>query len=205
MKKLPKGFTLLETVLSLGLMAIISVLVLSFQSKIFSFSPLLQTSLDSQNDARKAFRTMTKEIRTATYSNTGAYIIAQANTSTLTIYSDVDSDNIRERIRYYLENKTLKRALMEPKASSTPITYDNPETVMALVKNVTNTSTPIFSYYTTNYDGTTSSLALTYPLNTSNIRLIKINLEIVVSDNKGNKIPSSIGTQVSIRNLKDNL
>lgn len=205
MKKLPKGFTLLETILSLGLMAIISVLVLSFQSKIFSFSPLLQTSLDSQNDARKAFRTMTKEIRTATYSNTGAYIIAQANTSTLTIYSDVDSDNIRERIRYYLENKILKRALMEPKASSTPITYDNPETVMALVKNVTNTSTPIFSYYTTNYDGTTSSLALTYPLNTSNIRLIKINLEIVVSDNKGNKIPSSIGTQVSIRNLKDNL
>lgn len=205
MNKHFSGFTLLETILSLGIITVLGFWILSFQSKIFSFSPLLQTSLDSQIDARRAFRTMNKEIRTATYSNTGAYVIATANTSTLTIYSDVDSDNVRERLRYYLENQTLKRALMEPNISSTPITYNNPETIITLVKNVTNTSTPIFTYYPTNYDGTTSTTALTYPINTSNIRLVKINLEIIVSDNKGNRLPTSIGTQVSIRNLKDNL
>lgn len=200
-----KGFTLIELMLSIGLMSIIGYWILSFQSSIFSYSSFFHSAMSSQIEASRAFDMMTKEIRTATYANTGAYVIAQAATNTLSFYSDVDGDDDREKVKYYTENGKFKRSVTEPNLSATPITYDGSERVITLINEITNTSTPIFTYYTKDYDGTASSSPLTYPFAINQVRLIKIDLEIVTTDNKGNRLSSSIGTQVSIRNLKDNL
>ena len=200
-----KGFTLIELILTTALMAIVGFWILSFQSDVFSYSSFFQSALNSQIESSRAFNMMIEEIRTATYANTGSYVIAHAETSTLTFYSDVDGDEVSEKIKYYTEDGVFKRSVIEPELSTTPITYDKSERIITLISKISNTSTPIFTYYTKDYDGTTSSPPLSYPLDTNQIRLIKINLEIVTTDNRGNKIPSSIGTQVSIRNLKDNL
>jgi hypothetical protein len=62
----------------------------------------------------------------------------------------------------------------------------------------------IFEYYDSNYDGTASSSALIFPVAPIEVRLVKITLDIDSDPNKPPE-PFTVTTQVSIRNIKDNL
>jgi len=144
---------------------------------------------------------MSSEIRTMSPSNSGAYAISGASTSTLTFYTNTDSDSLQEKVRYFLVDKTLKKGVIKP--SGDPLTY-NPsnETIKELAHDIANGSTPIFSYYDTNYDGTSDPL--TEPVTIADIRLIKIEI-IIDNDPLKSPGPFSMTTQVSIRNIKDNM
>ena len=65
-----------------------------------------------------------------------------------------------------------------------------------------NEATPIFDYYDTNYDGTTAPLA--QPVSAIAVRLVKITL-IIDKNSLRPPAPITMTTQVSMRNLKDNL
>lgn len=197
-----RGFSLAEIVVVLGILAIFVVLVANFQTKIFQLNRIFQGGAYEQTDATNVIKSMASDIRSMSSSSGGAYPIDQASTSTLSFYNDVDDDGVKEKIRYYLSGTTLKKGVIEPTGS--PLTY-NPasEVSSTLISGVRNgTSTPIFSYYDTNYSGSaTSSLPL--PINVIKVRLVYIN---VVVDNDPNQplAPISVTTQVSLRNLKDN-
>lgn len=133
--------------------------------------------------------------------NNGSYPLANVATSTMTFYSDTDGDGIREQIRYYVSSSTLKRGSIVPTGSN--YTYSGQESVKVLVSDIKNSSTtPIFQYYDRNYTGTSS--ALTYPIDISKVRLVKVNL-LVDADVNRSPTQKSYTSQVSIRNLKDNL
>jgi len=70
------------------------------------------------------------------------------------------------------------------------------------VHGVVNGSTPVFTYYNSSYNGNTPPLTL--PVSILDVRLIKIS---IITDDDPSKPPSPINvtTQVSFRNLKDNL
>ena len=144
---------------------------------------------------------MSAEIRTASPSSLGAYAIIQTETSSFTFYSDIDSDSLKERVRYFVEDATLKKGVIKP--SGMPLTY-NPidEIVSDLVHDIASAATLTFSYYDTDYDGTTQSLV--EPINISAVRLIKITI-VIDKDSQVPPGPMMLTTQVSIRNLKDNL
>ena len=131
--------------------------------------------------------------------DTGAYVINQAEASSFIFYSDIDNDGLKEKVRYFLIGTTLQKGVIKPTGS--PLSY-NPlnETISTLAENLTNVS--IFDYYDKFYDGTTAPLSL--PVNTSDIRLIKIT---IIIDKDPNRSPTAMtfSTEVSIRNLKDNL
>jgi hypothetical protein len=134
-------------------------------------------------------------------SNMGAYPIIEAGTSTLSFYTNADSDSLQEKVRYFLEDTTLKKGTIKP--TGDPLIYNEAsETTKELAHDIANGTTSIFYYYDTNYDG--ASDPLDQPADIPLIRLIKIN---VIIDNDQTKLPPplSMTTQVSIRNLKDNL
>jgi hypothetical protein len=145
---------------------------------------------------------MTASLRSASQSSTGAYPIAAASSTSLTYFSDIDHDGLKEQVRYFLSGTTLKRGVIKP--SGNPLTYNTAnEKITNLVRNIIrDDANPIFSYYDSSYDG--SSSAMTNPPNILNIRLIKITF-LIDRDPATAPAAAEFSTQVSIRNLKDNL
>jgi hypothetical protein len=144
---------------------------------------------------------MTAGIRSASLSSLGSYAIAAASSTSFTYYSDIDHDNLKEKIRYFLSGDIIKEGIIKP--SGSPLIYNSAnEKIYNLIHDVANGSNPVFSYYDKNYNGATAPLPA--QINIPDIRLIKINILI---DANPLRAPGAVNftTQVSIRNLKDNL
>ncbi len=193
------GFTLAETLIVVFILTLIGTAVVKFQIDIFSLNKLNSSNIVAQESARQILKGFTAEVRSMSPSNAGAYYIDQAATSSLTFYTNIDSDSDTEKVRYFLSGNTFKKGIINPTGN----TYNSAnEQLKELANGIVNATTSIFSYYDKSYDGT--SAPLNQPVNISSIRLIKINLII---DENTSKPPSPLymTTQVSIRNLKDNL
>lgn len=200
-RKFESGFTLIEVIIGAAIFSLVVIGFSFMQADIFIFNRMVSDSLLTQDQARTALKNITSEIRAASLSNLGAYPIANASNFSFTFYSNIDNDSLKEQVRYFLDGNTLKKGVIKP--SGSPLTY-NPadEIITVAIDYVTNGATPIFSYHDSDYDGTTQPLSS--PINLSAVRLIKIT---IIADKNAQEYPEPITltTQVSIRNLKDNL
>ncbi len=197
-----RAFTLIEVMVAfLIFIALFDAVWMIYKNSLNS-NDIMTESMNVQGEVRKAFTSMTAGIRSASPSNTGSYPIAAAGSTTLTYYSDIDRDGSKEQIRYFLSGNTLKQGITE--ATGNPQSYQSAnEKISSLIRNVVFTgSTPIFSYFDGGYDG--SGPALIDPPSVLDIRLIKITVT-VDRDPAASPAASEFETQVSIRNLKDNL
>ncbi len=195
------GFSLAEVVVTVAIAGGIFLVVLQFGQDIFSINSTAGANLNAQTDGRRVLKTMVKELRSTSPSSLGAYPIASVSTSSITFFSNIDSDANKEQIRYFLQGTTFKKGVTKP--SGSPLTY-NPanEVVSTLIRDIQPTTTPIFDYYDQNYSGTSSPL--TFPINIPAVRHIRISVPI---EKDINKLPGLIivVSQVTLRNLKDNL
>lgn len=200
---LNKGFTLAEMVVVMGILSLFIVLVTDFQAKVFSYNRIFQGGNFVGTDSLNVVKSMAVEMRSMSPSSGGAYPIEAASTSSITFFVDIDDDGNREKVRYFLSGTTIRRGVIKPVGTNPPL-YTGAETFTTLMANVrNNTSTPLFRYYPTTYDGTnTTSLPL--PINISSVRLILINA-VLDADPAMPLLPLYATTQVSLRNLKDNL
>lgn len=200
-KQTKKGFTVIEILVTIFIFTIIGIATVTFLLDVFSLNSMSSSNLIVQEEASAVLKTMTAEIRSMSPSSLGAYPIALAATSSLIFYSDADLDSQPEKIRYFLDGTTLKKGAI--KATGNPLVYNQvDEIIKELAHNVANATSSIFSYYDTNYDGVSAELE--QPVDISLIRLIKVNVTID-EDALNPPPPLSMTTQVSIRNIKDNL
>ncbi|MEI6296614.1 MAG: hypothetical protein WCO84_03130 [bacterium] len=196
------GFTTAELLVGIAIFVFIGMAVNKFQSSIFSSSSYLQASLRTEDDARRILRTIISEIRSMNYSAVGGYPITSATGNSFIFYSDTNNDNNTERLRYFIEGTNLKRGIVYPTGS--PFSYDlNNEKISIITSNIVATSS-IFSYFSDSYVGT--GMPLPEPVNLPDVRLIKVSIPATIKTADG-KISTSyeISSQVSIRNLKDNM
>lgn len=210
-KKAITGFTLIEVVVSLSILVFIAEGVIIFQKNVISDSKVLQSSMIAQQQIRKTLQGFSSEVRSATLASGGAYPIESAGTSSVVFFANVDGDASIERIRYFYATSSnattaytvLKKGMTKPTGTTYDPANEKIGTVIFDVKN--GTSTPIFTYFDSTYNGTASSTApLVQPVTIANIRLIKI--FVAVDPNAGRSpVYQTYSTQSSIRNLKDNL
>lgn len=195
------GFSVIETLVTIFILTLVGMAVWTFQKDVFSLNSNISSSLDAQQEARKAFKAMSAEIRSISPSSTGSYPIAEASSTSFTFYGDIDNDGLKERLRYFLDGSALKKGVLKPNGN--PLAY-NPinEIVAEIVRDIANGATPIFDYYDTNYDGTTAPLA--QPVSVIATRLVKMTF-IIDKNPLRPPAPITMTTQVSMRNLKDNL
>jgi len=198
---LVSGFTLPEIIVTTAIFTVILGAVSLFARDIFYYNTVFSSGLASYDDARKILRPIASEIRSAAQSSSGSYNIESANSTSFVFFSDINADGKKERIRYFLSSTTLRRGVIIPTGSPYQYLSAN-ETFTNVVSNVRNGTTSIFTYYDSNYDGTTGALSL--PVSIASIRLVKITL-IIDADPSKPPVPMTVTTQVSIRNLKDNL
>lgn len=96
--------------------------------------------------ARKGIEIMVREIKEATYSDSGAYPLIEADEQILSFYSDIDKDDNVEMVRYYLNGSDFERG--ETEAVGDPPIYEMENEVVSVISdNVRNGVHPIFAYY----------------------------------------------------------
>jgi len=193
-----KGFSAVELIIVISILGFMGLAVSAFQRDVFSNESILQKSLSAQQDIRRAFRIMIREIRPAQSAENGAYPISIASVDEFGFYSDANDDGTIEHIRYFLDSGSLKRGEIIP--SGVPAVY-NPlnETETILANNVVNENDEIFLYYDGNFTGTGNPLIS--PVDVSQVRLVQIALSL---DEDITKPPATTtsSTQVTIRNLR---
>ena len=184
-----------------GILSFVVFMAFRLEGDIFTLNSLSQSSLNSQFQGQNVMRSIIPELRKASISSLGAFPIISVATSSISFFSDIDDDPLIEQVRYYKQGTTLVKGVINPAGS--PLTYNPASEILTTVATeiANSTSTPIFEYYDTNYDGT--SAPLSSPINLISVRLIKVTVYI---DNNPNKLPVPLifTSQVTLRNLKDN-
>ncbi len=198
LKKKTAGFTIIETVTVVAITALVFAAV---SWAIISFyranGYIIQQSF-AVNSARKGVETMVREIREASYSDTGAYPIISASSTEFIFYSDIDRDKNVEKIRYTLNGSNFERGEVE--AVGNPPDYGAaPEATVVLSEYVRNSGTqPVFTYF----DSSDNEIA--DPSDVSEISLVKVNLIVNVVEGRAPE-EFTLRSTAQIRNLKTNL
>lgn len=196
-----EGFALVEVLIAISIFIAISFLVYLFQGNVFKFNNILQSSLNAQQNARKILSPFAEEIRSATISNVGAYPIGEASPNSIIFYSDIDSDGLKERIRYFKDGTDFKKGIIEP--SGNPYEYsEEDEDIVSVVSNVQNGDDPIFEYFDSSHDGYENTDPLVYPIQLTEITLVKA--KILIDENINEEPgPIEVSTKAVFRNLKN--
>ena len=192
------GFTLIEVVIVLAILAIIGGAIFTFQRDIFFNSSVIQSGAIAENNLQNVLRQFIGEARGVRPATTGAYAIDTAATSTFIFYSDIDSDNQPERVRYFLADGNFKRGVVNPTGS--PAIYDlSEEKIKTIATDVINGPIDIFSYFGQDFNGSGDPLA--QPVDVAKIRLVKINIGFDPNPARPFQ-PMWISSVVMLRNLK---
>lgn len=203
MKK--SGFSIIEFIFAIVIATLIIFIITLFAKNIISLNTSAQSSMTAMLESRKILSVMVAEVRSTVPSALGSYPIESASTSTVIFFADVNSDNIADRIRYFIDpvtKKSVRRGVVL--ATGEPPSY-NPgsETFSTLVTDLSNgTSTALFEYYNGSYAGTSSPLSI--PVSIPAIRLIKITIKIERDPSRAPEL-MTLSSQAELRNLKDNL
>jgi len=196
-----KGFSLAEILIATAIATIIFFAVFRFGNSVFSLNSDAQKSLSAQSDARQILKTMAKELRSASPSSLGSYPISLASATSITFFVNLDNDAYKEQVRYYVQDKELKKGVTKP--SGSPLAYNlSNEKTSILVHDLNNGTSPTFEYFDSSYTGTSSPL--TQPVQITAVRLVRITLIIEPDPNKSAGALKAT-SQVFLRNLKDNL
>lgn len=168
-----------------------------FGIDIFDFGIFLGENLSSQREIQLTLRAMSSEIRSMAPSVNGSYAIESVSQNSITFYSDIDSDGLTEKIRYFLDGNILKKGVIRP--AGNPLVYSSAdERISEQVHYIFSGAGDIFSYYDSSYSG--SEPALPFPVSISLIRLIKAN---ITSDQNpiDSKARVNYSAAVNIRNI----
>lgn len=191
-----KGFTLIETIITIVIFALLigvvsSFVVLAYRTQSYSFQQSMAIG-----EARKGVETMVKEIREARGGDDGSYIIEKAENYEFIFYSDIDKDEATERVRYFVEGTDFKKGVINP--TGWPISYPSENEEIFVLSSYVRNLPPIFRYF----DG--HGLELSVPTRLKDTKLMRVYLVINVNPNRPPQ-DFVLESDVQIRNLKTNL
>lgn len=187
-----RGFSLVEMLVALAIFSAISLILATFLSQSLKSYRIRKEESEEQQKASHIMREFEKTTRASTK-------ILTANQNELKFYRYFDlNSSSPTQIRYFIDGNQFKIGQTEPVGVEPNITYpQSSENIHLIVEDVENPNL-IFEYY----DG--EKVTLTAPIDITKIRLIKLTISL---DQDINKPPAAITetTEVSLRNLKDNL
>lgn len=197
------GISLLEIIVYIAIFAIVTVLVTNFIAQGYKVYYFGQEQSDATRHAQKGVAVMVKEIREARQGDNSAYPIELADDQEFIFYSDIDQDDSTERVRYFLDATSFKKAVTNPSVEE-PITYDGPETITTLSEYVRNATSSIFYYYNGDWPADTENNPLPAPARLIETKLMRLFLKINVFPERAPK-DFELESYSQIRNLKTNL
>ena len=197
------GFTLIEVVFTMAILAIF-ITGLASLDRLFGDSQVVLTlSTQSFNEASIGIEALVRELRTAKYADNGAYPLELANDQEIIFYSNIDADPQIERVRYYLTGNQLNRGITQP--TGTPAQYISAnEQVNLVINHIQNNTNPIFYYYNGDWPADTTHNPLPAPARLADTKLIRVALTVNPKPSRP-QAQFSLESSAQIRNLKTNL
>jgi type II secretory pathway pseudopilin PulG len=194
------GLTGIETLIAVGVASIVVPVLLG--SIIFFYRSNTYTIEQSVavKTAQEGMDKMVKDIREATFSDTGLFPLVDASKYAFTFFSDADQDNSVERIHYFIDgaDSKLKRGITD--AVGNPLAYPVGDTTVGVasehIRNMDQTA-DLFRYF----DETGATLA--EPFTVSDIAYVKIELIVNVNPSRG-PIDFILRSTATPRNIKGN-
>jgi hypothetical protein len=151
----------------------VSIALTSTLTYFYSSNREVMQSIAASNAARIASEEFVRNMREASQGNDGSYPVLAAASSSVTFFSNTDSDASAEKVRWFLESGTLYRGIT--KFSGT--TYSKqPEKRDALFAFVQNTdAVPLFQYFDT------EGAVIADPVDVNRIRSVKMDVIVGTS------------------------
>jgi prepilin-type N-terminal cleavage/methylation domain-containing protein len=201
--KLRSGFTLVEMLISIFLIGSVSALVSTFAVYYFQNYSFSFEENQSIGAAQTALTQVIREVRETRAADNGAYAVNDAQDNSFTFFSDVTNDGRSDRVRYFIENGSLKRGVIEPTVS--PVTYlTASEKIKIIVDNIDNNGKALFTYYNGAWPSDTTNNPLPLAQRILNTRFVSVYIRININPGKAAQ-PFELTSGVAIRSLKDNL
>ena len=190
--KKKKGITLVELIVTSGIVVILTLVVTVIMVRSISAYRLSNKSVSLQEDAAKVMREFEYSARAAS-----EIVTADSDEFTYLRYFDLVSSS-PSQVRFFVDGNQLKMGRVEPVGVEPSVSYPpENEAVTLLVENLIN-PTEVFYYYDDN------SALLSEPIAESGIRMAEI---VVTLDDDPSNTPEAVTeqTKVQFRNLKTNL
>jgi hypothetical protein len=158
----------ITTVVGIGL----TTLIISF----YRNNAYLLEENQALNSSRQGLGDMVSVIREVSYGEDGSYPVSTTSTSTLTVYGNIDRDNVIEKIKYTLLGTTLYRLTFNP-SGNPPIYATTSVATTTIATDVRNSSsTPLFTYF----DASGVQLSTTSP---DLSKLVSVKIQLLVDLN----------------------
>jgi type II secretory pathway pseudopilin PulG len=193
-----KGFSLIEITLVLSIFIFLVIISTEFIIRGLRSNNFADEQNSAVQSARKSSDVMIKEIRKANQAENGNYLLETVNPQSFIFYADIDDDGKTERVRYFLDNKYLKKGVIA--ATNSPVEYPSANEQFSILSDYINNKTEALFYY---FDK--NNIQLSDPTSFKrSIRMVNLNIKINVTPERA---PNDyyIRANVQIRNLKDNL
>ena len=189
------GFTLIETVVVIGVTALIMVTLGTLLAYFYKTNAYTLQQATAVAEARRGVDDAMQYLREASYGSDGSYPIESAATSSITFYANIDSSSAIEKVTYALQGGTLYRIVAEPVGN--PLTYTGATlaTTTIATQVVNATSTPVFLYFDS------SGTQLSMPANISKIASVETTVVIDVDVNRA-PVAYTLSGGATLRNLR---
>ncbi len=202
-KKLKRGFTLVEVLISIFIFSLISVAIVMTVSNLFSAATGQGGLLADQDQARKLIFQVTNELRNAAAGANGAYQLESAGNQQLVFFTNSDTSTIAtERVRYYLLNGKVYKGTT--KYSGGAYSTSTEKTIL-VQNNIASSTAPLFYYYDGDYTGSSTQSALAQPVSVADVKYIKMDVLILNKGGVKNTNYYSVNGAAAIRSIKNNL
>lgn len=180
----------------IALTGLVGVGLLSMIAYFYRSNAFLLEATTAVDSASRGVRESLTLLRGASYGEDGTYPVAAAATSSVTFYSNADSDRAIERVRLYVLGGTLYQVVTN--AGGNPPSYSgqtqSTSTIATWVSNAT--STPAFRYY--NNEGT----ELTGTVDITAVRTVRSRFDVDINPYRAPNILTLEGS-ATLRNLRD--
>lgn len=194
-----KGFTLIEVLITCAILVILAAGFLGIQY-IFSQNQITAwTSYNNIENANVIVRDFTKEIRDARQGATGSYFLESAGDNEIVFYSDIDYDDIIERVRYTRDGNQIIKGVIKPIGSPTSYPSVNEKTKI-LSSDIINENPIVFIYYNTDWPSDTENNPLTQINRISLTKIVK--MELTVNIGSINRQDYSVSSMAKIRTVE---
>lgn len=191
------AFTLVETVVVIALTALIFITLGTLLAYFYKTDTYTLEQATQVEQARRGVQDAMRYLRQASYGSDGSYPIGNAATSTITFYSNTDTDSAIERVTYSLINGILYEVITQP--AGNPPSYSGAVSTSTLSTPVVNgTSTPVFRYF----DNTGAELLP--PVNVGAIASVRTTI-IVDADINRAPVSFTLSGAATLRNLREQL